>query len=79
MTVQAAIPFPEGDYARSSNILLAYSQGQLGRDAAIGLLGLRDYASLLVALGDAGVAMKLPSEAVIGEQAALFVRLWNEA
>lgn len=33
--------------------LLAYSQGRLARNEAIRLLGLRDHAELLVALGDA--------------------------
>ena len=44
----------------SDDPLLAYSQGRLVRSEAIRLLGLRDYAELLVALGDADLPMPLP-------------------
>ena len=40
--------------------LVSYSRGLLARDEAIRLLGLRDYAELLVALGDADLPMPLP-------------------
>ena len=43
--------------------LLAYSQGRLARNEAIRRLGLRDYAELLVALGDADLPLPLPSTA----------------
>lgn len=42
--------------------LKAYSEGRLSRDNAIQQLGLRDYAELLVALGDADLPMPLPPD-----------------
>jgi hypothetical protein len=60
------------------NPLLAYSQGRLDRHEAVRLLGLRDYAQLLVALGDAGLAMPEHPAVEIEEQAETFVRLWNQ-
>jgi len=57
--------------------LCAYSRGLLTRRDAIDLLGLRDYASLLVALGDADLPMPMPPVAEIEQQAALFERLWR--
>ncbi len=57
--------------------LVSYSRGLLARDEAIRLLGLRDYAELLVALGDADLPMPLPPPHEIENQAATFVRLWN--
>ena len=63
----------ESDY----ELLLAYSKGELPRRQAICLLGLRDSAALLVALGDAGLKMPVPSEKEIEEQAETFVKLWK--
>jgi hypothetical protein len=57
--------------------LLAYSQGRLDRHEAVRLLGFRDYAQLLVALGDAGLPMPMLPPDEIEEQAETFVRLWN--
>jgi hypothetical protein len=45
----------------SGDPLLAYSRGRLARNEAIRLLGLRDYAALLVALEDADLPMPLPA------------------
>jgi hypothetical protein len=57
--------------------LAAYSRGELGRDDAIRAVGVRDYAGLLVALGDAGLPMPtLPAEE-IEAQVETFVSLWN--
>lgn len=53
--------------------LVSYSRGLLARDEAIRLLGLRDYAELLVALGDAELPMPLPPEHEIENQATVFV------
>jgi hypothetical protein len=57
--------------------LLAYSKGLLSRTEAVRRLGLRDYADLLVALGDADLPMPLPSPHEIENQAATFVKLWK--
>jgi hypothetical protein len=58
--------------------LLAYSQGRLARNEAIRLLGLRDYAELLVALGGADLPMPLPARQEIERQVATFAKLWQE-
>ena len=62
----------------SDDSLLAYSQGRLARNEAIRLLGLRDYAELLVALGDADLPMPLPAHQEIERQVATFAKLWQE-
>lgn len=59
--------------------LLAYSQGRLVRSEAIRLLGLRDYADLLVALGDADLPMPLPSAHEVENQAVTFAKLWRQS
>jgi plasmid stability protein len=59
--------------------LLAYSQGRLARGEAIRLLGLRDYAELLVALGNADLPMPLPPAHEIENQAVTFARLWRQS
>ena len=58
--------------------LVSYSRGLLARDEAIRLLGLRDYAELLVALGDADLPMPLPPPHEVENQATTFVKLWNQ-
>ncbi|CAO3426853.1 DUF6364 family protein [Azospirillum endophyticum] len=59
--------------------LLAYSQGRLARNEAIRRLGLRDYAELLVALGDADLPMPSPPPHDIENQAVTFARLWKRS
>lgn len=59
--------------------LLAYSQGRLSRREAKGLLGLRDDAALLVALGDADLPLPRPAPHEIENQAVLFERLWKQS
>jgi len=58
--------------------LLAYSKGQLSREDAIRLLGLRDYAELLVALGDADLPMPAPPQHEVENQAITFAKLWRQ-
>jgi hypothetical protein len=50
----------------------------LARQEAIRFLGLRDYAELLVALGDADLPMPLPAHQEIERQVATFAKLWQE-
>ncbi|UEM04567.1 hypothetical protein JL101_003745 [Skermanella rosea] len=57
--------------------LLAYSQGRLARNEAIRLLGLRDYAELLVALGDADLPLPPPYD--VENQAVTFAKLWQQS
>lgn len=58
--------------------LLAYSKGRLDRNDAIRLLGLRDHAELLVALGDADLPMPMPSPHEVENQAVAFAKLWKQ-
>jgi plasmid stability protein len=59
--------------------LLAYSQGRLARNEAIRLLGLRDYAELLVALGNADLPLPLPPPHDVENQAVTFAKLWKQS
>jgi hypothetical protein len=63
----------------TSDPLVSYSRGFLARDEAIRLLGLRDYAELLVALGDADLPMPIQRPDEIENQVATFVKLWNQS
>ncbi len=59
--------------------LLSFSKGQLARADAIRLLGYRDYAGLLVALGDADLPMPMPPQHEIENQAVTFEKLWRQS
>lgn len=56
-----------------------YSAGLIGRDEAIRRTGVRDYAELLVALGDAGLSPPRPPEHQIENEATTFARVWASA
>ena len=71
-----AITEPDGEIS-DEDPLLAYSKGLLSRKDAVRRLGLRDYADLLVALGDADLPMPLPPAHDIESQAATFAKLWR--
>lgn len=58
------------------NALEAYASGIIRRDEAIRRVGVRDYASLLVALGDAGLSPPRPPEHQIENEATTFARIW---
>lgn len=58
--------------------LLEYSMGRLQRADAIRLIGLRDHAELLVALGDAALPMPSPAPEEIESQAVAFENLWRQ-
>ena len=55
--------------------LVMYSRGQISRQVAIEALKIRDYAELLVALGDADLPMPMPSEEQIEAEVATFQML----
>ena len=59
--------------------LLAFSRGRMARNEAIRLLGMRDYAELLIALGDADLPMPLPPPHDIENQAVTFARRWRQS
>jgi hypothetical protein len=69
----------EGTDTIADDPLLAYSQGRLSRNDAIRLLGLRDYAELLVALGDADLPMPVPPPHEVENQAVIFAKLWKQS
>jgi hypothetical protein len=71
-----AITEPEKDIS-DEDPLLAYSKGLLSKREAVRRLGLRDYADLLVTLGDADLPMPLPPAHEIENQAATFVKIWR--
>jgi plasmid stability protein len=68
-----------GENPIADDPLLAYSQGQLARNEAIRMLGLRDYAELLVALGDADLPMPSSPPHEIENQATTFTKLWRQS
>jgi hypothetical protein len=71
-------PKPHRPKKLADNPLLTYSQGHLSRSEAIRMLGLRDYAELLVALGDADLPMPSASPQEIENQATSFEKLWRQ-
>ena len=56
--------------------LQSYAAGLIGRDEAIRRTGVRDYAELLVALGDMRLSPPRPPEHRIENEAATFARIW---
>lgn len=63
--------------ARADDPLLAFSEGRTSKEAAIRALGLRDYAQLLICLGERGLPLpKLPAHEVEA-MADTFARLWH--
>lgn len=68
----------DGTAAVSDDPLLAFSQGRLSRTDAIRLLGMRDYAELLVALGDADLPIPLPPAHEVENQAVVLAKLWRQ-
>ena len=60
-----------------ADTLQAYAEGMIGRDEAIRRVGVRDYADLLVALGDAGLSPPRPPKHQIENEAATFSRIWE--
>jgi len=62
----------------SADPLIAFSAGRISKEQAIEALRLRDYASLLIMLGAAGLPLpQLPPEE-IDRQAAAFERLLRD-
>lgn len=67
----------DGSSPPQDDPLLAYSEGRLSRRETIRLMGLRDYAELLVRLGEADLPMPRPALHEIENQAVLFEKLWK--
>ncbi|MFM2045207.1 MAG: hypothetical protein RLY86_3783 [Pseudomonadota bacterium] len=63
----------------SDDPLLAYSQRRLSRHDAVQRLGLRDYADLLVRLGDSDFPLPLPPPHEVENQAAIFAKILRQS
>lgn len=61
------------------DVLAGFARGLVSRENALSALGLRDYADLLVVLGDHDLVPPRPSEHEIENQAVAFERLWKSA
>ena len=59
--------------------LVMFSRGLLTKDQAIEKSGLRDYAELLVAMGDADLPLPVLPVEEIERQAALFAHIWGKS
>lgn len=59
------------------DVLTGFARGLVSREDALSALGLRDYAELLVALGDHDLVPPRPPEHEIENQAVAFERLWR--
>ena len=55
----------------------AFAANSITSREALTRLGLRDYAELLVLLGDFGLAPPRPNDREVEEQAGTFERVWN--
>ncbi len=60
-----------------ADALVQYAYGDLTKEQAIEQLGLRDYAQLLVRLGEANLALPTLPAHELEKQAKLFVELWG--
>ena len=59
--------------------LLAFSKGLVSRADTLEAVGLRDYAELLVTLGEHALVPPRPPEHQIQNEAVTFERVWREA
>ena len=67
----------EHEVATPAGVLEQYALGLVTKERAVEVLGLRDYSELLIALGAAGLALPIASEAELDEQVETFVRIWK--
>jgi len=58
-------------------VLRAYADGRATKERAVEVLGLRDYAELLVMLGDAGIEPPRLPEEEVEEMAETFAVIWR--
>jgi hypothetical protein len=58
--------------APDTHPLVLYSRGQISRQVAIDRMHYRDYATLLVALGEADLPMPMPSDEQIEKEVETF-------
>jgi hypothetical protein len=68
-----------GDSDEPQDVVAAFSQGLATRRQAMGAVGARDYAELLVRLGQRGLSIPMPPAHEIDNQAESFIRVWKSA
>jgi hypothetical protein len=61
------------------DVLAAFSQGLATRQQAMNAVGARDYAQLLLVMGERGLAIPMPPAHVVENQADIFARVWRQA
>jgi hypothetical protein len=59
--------------------LVMFSRGLLTKDRTVEMAGLRDYAELLVAMGDAGLPLPSLPKDEIEKQVAIFAEIWKQS
>jgi plasmid stability protein len=59
--------------------LVAFSLGRMTKEEAVNALGLRDYAGLLVRLGEADLPLPSLPAHEIENQATTFARIWRQS
>lgn len=64
---------------KTDDILVLFSRGQITKEKAIEQLGFRDYAELLVALGNADLQLFVLPKEELEKQANLLVELLNSS
>lgn len=63
----------------TEDALVAFSRGRITKEQAISSLELRDYAQLLIRLGDADLPLPSLPAHDIENQATTFVRIWKQS
>ena len=58
--------------------MVLFSRGLLTKEQAVEYSGFRDYAELLVALGDADLPLPALSKAEIDKQVSTFIDIWRK-
>jgi plasmid stability protein len=68
----------DGEVVPQNDPLFEFSTGKLSRNDAMKEVGVRDYAGLLIALGQADLPIPIQPAHEIENQAAVFVKLWKQ-
>ncbi|WP_340123726.1 hypothetical protein [Methylobacter svalbardensis] len=64
--------------SKADDSIVMYSRGLLTKEQAIEYSGFRDYAELLVAMGDADLPLPALSKSEIDEQVKIFTEIWEK-
>ncbi len=77
MDVERGAPVGANHPPEPPEAAAAFAAGSKSSRDAMTALGLRDYAGLLVLLGDFGLELPRPNDMAVAEQAETFERIWN--